>query len=131
MIALVLGSAGERSVGAKESSVFPVERKHTLSVRKHRLRGVLNHLFARTGVRWHIEKNVPDVRVTIRFRRVSLQQGLRLIVRAAAKQVPNLTQSKDADEYVVKIREPVRCPVIFLPVPTSGSQESGHDGSLR
>src|SRR5688500_40302 len=78
-IALVLGSAGERSVGAEESSVFPVERKHTLSVRKHRLRGVLNHLFARTGVRWHIEKNVPDVRITIRFRRVSLQQGLRLI----------------------------------------------------
>lgn len=109
----------------------PVQRKHSLSVRNHRLRGVLNHLFARSGAKWHIEKNVPDVRVTVRLRRVSLQQALRVIVRTAAKQVPNLTQSKDGDEYTVKIRERVRCPEIFLPVPGDNPPKETPEGSLR
>jgi hypothetical protein len=70
------------------------QRKYWLELRDTPLRQALVRLFDGSGLQYAVDPNVPDVRITVRARNVTLPAALRRIIREAAKQVPGLTQSK-------------------------------------
>ena len=130
LVGLSLVSGGTRLVTADES--LPLDKqKCSLKVRHRRLRTVVSRLLKGTGVTARFQDNVPNVHITVRFEEVSIQQGLRLIVRTTAKQVPDLTLSKDGDEFTIAIRKPVKCFPILEPGPPRDLPLGGNEGSLR
>lgn len=129
-IALAFGLAAGQSVRADDEPVSADQQKCSLIVRNRPLREVVRKLLAGTGVRARFKKNVPNVRVTVEFGDVTIQQGLRCIVRAARQPVPNLTLSKDGDDFTISIRKAVRC----FPLPEFEPPKdvpAGGEGSLR
>jgi hypothetical protein len=86
------------------------DRKISLDVREIPLRDAISLLFRGSGLQYSIDPNVPNVPITLSIRDVALQPALRLIVRQAATQVPGLTQSRDGEIYVIRIRQQTPAP---------------------
>jgi hypothetical protein len=81
-------------------------RKLSLNLRDMPLRKAIEMLFTGSGLQWAVEPNVPDVPINLNVRDLNLQAALRLVVRLASAQVPGLTQTRDGDVYVIRIRRP-------------------------
>ena len=117
--------------GRAEDTIPLDQHKCSLKVRHRRLRTVVSRLLEGTGVSARFQDNVPNVHITVRFVDLSIQQALRRIAREARKQVPNLTLSKDGDDFIIANRKSGRCFSPFGPEPPKDMPAVGVDGSLR
>ncbi|HEU4754746.1 MAG TPA: STN domain-containing protein, partial [Armatimonadota bacterium] len=82
------------------------DRKVTLDLREIPLRDAIALLFRNSGLQYSIDPNVPNVPITLNIRDISLQAALRLIIRQAASGIPGLTQGKEGEIYIIRIRPP-------------------------
>jgi hypothetical protein len=82
-----------------------LERKVQLDLREIPLRDAVSLLFRGSGLQYSIDPNIPNVPITLNIRDVSLPAALRLIIRQAATTIPGLTQTKDGEVYVIRIRQ--------------------------
>ena len=102
----LLGGAAAVPPSPAWAQVADADRKVTLNLKDVPLRTAIDALFAGTGFQYSVDPNVQNVPVTLTIRDIGLQAALRLLVRQAATAQPGLTFSKDADIFVVKIRQP-------------------------
>jgi hypothetical protein len=108
------GLGGVAGYPLDNSLVLPPERKVHLDLRGTPLRAAIQQLFRNSGEQYAVDPNIPDVPITLNIRDVSLPAALRLILRQAAAQIPGLTQTKDGDVFVIRIR-----PVLQTPPPAA------------
>jgi hypothetical protein len=82
-----------------------MEKKITVNFRDTPLRDAINIIFTGSGLQFSVDPNVPNVPINLNIRDVGLQAALRMIIRQAAVAVPGLTFNRDADVFVVRIRQ--------------------------
>ena len=79
-------------------------KKISLQATNAPLRDVLRLIFKGSGLKYAIEPNVPDVRISLTVKELSLRATLRLVVRLAATQAPGLTYARKDGVYVISLK---------------------------
>jgi hypothetical protein len=132
VVATLLLSAGLAPSSARAQVQNPppaagadLERKINLNLRDVPLRKAIELLFTGTGMQYAVEANVPDVPINLNVRDLNLQAALRLVIRLAASQVPGLTQARDGDVYVIRIRPPAPVAAVETDTAPPDEEEGG------
>ncbi len=76
----------------------------TLDVRGTRLKELLEKLAIQSAATIIMAPNVPNLPVTMKVEKVTLDVALQEVKRALNKQLPNLLWSKDGTEYIVSVK---------------------------
>jgi hypothetical protein len=103
-LGLVVAALGFILASAAPAGAQEGERKVTLTLREAPLRAVLDQVFAGSGLQYVVDAGVPDVPITLNIREVGLQSALRMVVRLAAGQAPGLTQAREGEVFIIRIR---------------------------
>lgn len=80
------------------------DRKVTVNVRDVPLREAIRMIFEGSGLQYSVDPNVRSVPVSLSIRGISLQAGLRLLIRQAAALQPGLTVAREGDIFVIRVR---------------------------
>jgi len=105
---LLGGLAWLMTASAGSAQTYPMrpatDPRLTLHFVNTPLREALRRVFAPSERLHAVEPSVPDVPINLRVRRMPFAPTLRLLIRLAKAQVPGLSQDRDGNVYIIRIR---------------------------
>lgn len=122
---LALSLAPCLTASAQDSPVQPpkptsgsrAEPTFTLDVKSASLRPTLETLFTQAKVNYLISEDVPDAKITLRTKDITLSQMLSLILREGSKGGKRLTYTVESGVYSVRVVPEAKSPLVLDKLP--------------
>jgi hypothetical protein len=93
-------SVGSAPAAAQQEKP-PAPRPVSVTLKDVGLRTAVETLFEAAGVRWRLDREVPNVPITLTLPALPLEDAVRVLVRVGAATVPGLAALKESDGYHV------------------------------